>query len=134
MQCSDAAMTCSRKQSIGTAMQLQYSINGPPLYLKSIHPLCKVLEKVYHIERVNFQEHIPSVWFLRLYRGSNYFIKKCQMRLSTWHSHSPCVRYFLNFPHGCMEFEFEWSSSNFQIHWFLITAYELHEDLDSIVN
>ena len=53
---------------------------------------------------VNFQMHIPSVWFLdSVYcRGSKYFIQKCPMNLSTWNSHSPCVTCVLNHPHGCI--------------------------------
>ena len=51
---------------------------------------------------VNFQMHIPSVQFFdKVYhRGSKYFIKKCQMSLSTWNSHLLCIIFFLNLPQG----------------------------------
>ena len=44
--------------------------------------------KVDYMEGVNFQIHLPSVWFLVYvyHRGIKYFIQKCQMSLSTWNS------------------------------------------------
>ena len=73
------------------------------LHLKSTNPQNPVEDfgKVYHRGRVNFQMHLPSVcfWNKVYHRGSKYFIKKYQMSLSSWNSHSHCVRYFWNLPH-----------------------------------
>ena len=56
-------------------MTLAYSI------LKSINP-CEDFGKVYHRGSVNFQMHLPFVWFLdQVYHKGSKYLNKCQKSL-----------------------------------------------------
>ena len=73
-----------------TCSPMGYSIWNP-------YTPCRRFWKSVPLGSVNFQIHLPYVWFLgQVYLGgSEYLNFRCQMSLFTWKSHSSCTRCFL---------------------------------------